>query len=174
VRLAIQITKDYPYHIIDLCSGSGCIAIAIAKYCKNAKITAIEKSSKAITYLYKNCVLHKVDIEILQQDVLCKTVADCFKKADLIVCNPPYLTTKELKNLQKEVTYEPKEALDGGDNGIKYYQNIIPLWKTNRFLFEIAPWQSEEVIKLLNEQHFSKIQLYKDLNHKNRVIDAIK
>lgn len=174
VTHAINIVKDKIYNVLDLCSGSGCIAITLAKYCKNAKITAIEKSDSAVSYLYKNCLLHQAKIKIFQQDILSKTVSEQFSKTDLIVCNPPYLASKELQTIQKEVTYEPKEALDGGQNGLRYYQSIIPLWKTRRFLFEIAPWQAEDIVKLLKTHHFSQIYVYKDINHKKRVIDAIK
>ena len=98
---------------------------------------------------------------------------------DLIISNPPYLTENEMKNLQKEVEFEPKSALFGGKNGLRYYETISSIWKESLkkggyIIFEIGSLQREAVEKILERNSFKDIKTYKDLAKKDRVTVAKK
>ncbi len=161
--------------ILDLCSGSGCIGITLAKNLDSADITAVEISEKAIGYINKNKRLNFADIKVLQGDVLESKTAEVFRDIDVIVCNPPYLTAEDMQNLQKEVTFEPKKALYGGNDGLDFYRKITALWKEtlkeNGILaFEIGMGQHDAVSKILEENSFTDIHTEDDLCGITRVV----
>ena len=111
--------------IIDLCTGSGCISAAIAQNLPNSHITSIELSAQAISYARTNLLPFRNNVEILNYDVLNKTIPAKFQNVDIIVCNPPYLTLKDMSNLQDEVKFEPSIALYGGSDGLLFYKQYI-------------------------------------------------
>lgn len=168
--------------VIDLCSGSGCVAIAIAKERPDAKVLALEKSEKAFEYLISNIQLNKIqNILPICADVLNQSALENHSNAlenikfDLIVSNPPYIKTNELNSLQKEVQNEPKMALDGGENGLFFYQKISEIWKKKLkpkapIAFEIGAGQEQEVTDILKKNNFTDIILKQDLNRIYRVI----
>lgn len=161
--------------IIDLCSGSGCIACAVAENVKSARVYALEKSEKAIEYLSRNIELNKVDIEIISADVLSEGNAKRFNEFDIIVCNPPYLTAYDMKALQKEVAFEPETALFGGDDGLLFYREITRIWKnclkTGGILaYEIGMGQEEDVKAIMAENNFLNIEFIKDIPGIIRVV----
>ena len=119
--------------VIDLCSGSGCIPIAIAKKSK-ADCFGVEISKDAIGYFEENVKLNSAEnkVRIVESDVLNPTQEALEllpKQADLITANPPYLTAEEMENLQKEVRREPELALFGGKDGLDFYRIIFEKWK---------------------------------------------
>ncbi len=162
---------------IDFGTGSGCIAISIAKFNENALIKAVDISKNALKVAKKNAeangVLDRVSFE--EADVFKYEV---FGKYDLIVSNPPYIRSRDILDLQKDVkNYEPSLALDGGENGLLYYERIIKiapkLLKVNGMLaFEIGFDQAEDVKKMM-EKDFSDIKIIKDLCGNNRVVSGI-
>lgn len=165
--------------IADLCSGSGCIAIALKNQIENSHVSAVEISEKAVEVIRKNAVLNNADIEIFSADVLKKQTADTFSGLDIIVSNPPYLTQEEMNTLQKEVTFEPQTALFGGTDGLDFYRKMIPIWKNSLknggyIMFEFGDNQYEEVRKILEDNNFKDIKFSRDLQKIIRSVTAQK
>lgn len=163
--------------IIDLCSGSGCIAITLSKIFDNAEIFALEKSPNAIEYLKKNVEFHNANVTIIEDDVLSpKTKLDEF---DIIVSNPPYLTKTDMQELQAEVSFEPEMALFGNDDGLLFYKEITRIWKdrqtvNGKIFFEIGKNQENDVIKILQENNYINICKTTDLYGIIRNINGIR
>ena len=114
--------------VIDLCSGSGCIAISVAKNCPDAKVLAVEKSPAAFEYLKQNAVLNQVKVSAFNDDILEGCGHLTKGRFDVVVSNPPYVRKDELQTLQKEVLREPACALDGGEDGLVFYRAISDRW----------------------------------------------
>ena len=163
--------------ILDLCTGSGAIAVSIAKYVKGAKICATDISSKAIQVAKKNADINSVSdkIEFIESDLFSKIKN---RKFDIIVSNPPYIETKNLKKLPKDVQKEPSIALDGGKDGLDFYRRIseeaYKYLKKERYLcLEIGYNQRKAVTKILQEQNkYMDIYSKKDLCENDRIIVA--
>lgn len=161
--------------VLDLCSGSGCLAVTIAKNIPSADVTAVEISETAIGYIRKNAELNNVRVSIVSGDVLRKETAEKFSDADIIVCNPPYLTAEDMTVLQKEVSFEPQTALFGGEDGLDFYRKITVLWKDTLkkggvLAYEIGMEQEKDVRKILEENQFENIEEIKDLSGIIRVV----
>lgn len=172
--------KNKKIHILDLCTGSGCISAAIAKNNKQAKIKSIDISPFAIKCAKKNTAAFKNRIKIVKGSVFQKNLIKNFNNwANLIVCNPPYLTSKDMKNLQKEVSFEPKIALFGGNDGLIFYKKICKLWKkalksSGWIAFEIGTTQKNSVESILKQNKFTKIKTLIDPFGNNRLTVAQK
>ena len=172
----VDLAKEHKPNIVyDLCAGSGCVGIAVAKETRS-KVTAVEKSSTAIEYLRHNIKLNNVEIEIIQDDIL--NPAANYEKADCILINPPYLTESEMNELQTEVTHEPEMALYGGEDGLDFYRGVFELWKGylkqgGLFAVEVDCEQAREVAKLMKASGFSP-QIKKDYSGIERIIYAVK
>ena len=124
VEEVIKIAENIPNPVIlDLCTGSGAIAVSLAKYIKNVHICAIDISSKALEIAKKNAELNGVknNIDFIESNLFDK-IKD--KKFDIIVSNPPYIETETIKRLSKDVQNEPRIALDGGKDGLDFYRKI--------------------------------------------------
>lgn len=152
--------KENP-SVIDLCAGSGAISLALEKYA-NCKVTAVELSDKAFSYLTQNIKLNNSAVNALNGDIFeChKDIAD--NSLDLIVSNPPYIKSADIASLQKEVQHEPAMALDGGESGLDFYRRIIPLWKSKlkaggALAFELGEGQYDEVSRILADNGFGGI-----------------
>ena len=150
--------------IADLCSGSGCIAIALKKHIPGAKVYAVELSDEALVYLRQNVSDNNADIEIIQGDVLDEIFSRSFSGLDIIVSNPPYLTGEEMQSLQTEVSYEPEKALYGGMDGLDFYRRMTSLWKdslkTGGWLaYEYGMGQHDAVKEILENNSFTDIEL---------------
>ena len=157
--------------VFDLCAGSGCIGITLAKL-GNAEVTMFEKSPKALKYLKENIELNGVTAAVKECDVLCEVAAE---KVDFIVSNPPYIATEVIDTLSAEVKKEPKMALDGGEDGLLFYRHIAKEWKSalndgGHLVFEIGFDQAEAVMNILTDEGFSDIQCIKDLCLNDRVV----
>lgn len=179
VRACLELLKGKEnLNIIDLCSGSGIIAITLKKAFENATVSAVEKSETAFSYLSKNCEENNVQINAVCGDLfLCADDYDD-NSFDLLVSNPPYIIRDEIKTLQKEVQFEPKLALDGGEDGYDFYKGIIKLWsrklrKGGYIAFEIGEGQFEYISKLLLENGFTDVKGYLDLGNTVRAMSAI-
>ena len=174
--------------IIDLCSGSGCIAVSLAKNIAGAKLIAVEMSSEALPYLVENIRRNDANVRILKGDVMDGRLLDNFmvqdspgdyRTVDCIVSNPPYLTAREMSELQKEVTFEPAMALDGGADGLKFYRVISCLWKEvlregGLLAFEIGWEQGKAVADILTSAGYSDVNIIKDYGGRDRVVTGIK
>lgn len=162
--------KENKYEILDLCTGSGAIAIALSENLENIIATATDVSDKALEIAKKNDKKHKV---IFKQSDMFENLQN--KKFDIIVSNPPYIKTDIIKTLDKEAQHEPTLALDGGQDGLEYYRIIInnayKYLNNNGYLcLEIGDDQKEEVIKLLQKKKYKNIYSKKDLAGNDRII----
>lgn len=163
--------------LLDLCSGSGCIPIAISSNLPNVSGYALENDYQAFEYLKKNLEKHAPKIIPFKCDVIQRKTAERFSGFDIITCNPPYLTTEDMECLQKEVTFEPEVALFGGDDGLFFYKYVTKLWKDSLYkggylVYEIGKGQEIDVTNILKQNGFENIQYFKDFNSIIRVITA--
>lgn len=163
--------------ILDLCTGSGCIALALKKHLPDAQILGLEFSHDALAYAEKNAKYHHLDVQFHCADVLDHVTEVWFSDfaPDVIVSNPPYLNATEMAALQREVQYEPKLALDGGEYGMRYYKGIPYLWKNvlkpNGLLaLEIGETQGAEVSERLKAEGFGNIRVLKDYAGHDRIV----
>lgn len=162
--------------VLEIGTGSGCIAVSIAKN-SNAKITAIDNSIGALEIAKSNAVLNSVEINFELRDVF--NFSD-IKKYDLIVSNPPYVLESEKKLMDKNVLdYEPHNALFVSDNDpLAYYKEIAKIARNNLnknglLFFEINEKYSNQIIELLSNLNFVDIELKKDINGSDRIIKSI-
>lgn len=174
VEEVIKIAQKYNSpRILDLCTGSGAIAISLKKFVPNADITAVDISEKALEIAQKNAEKLEAKINFVKSNLFDKLDN---KKFDIIVSNPPYIRKDEIKKLSEEVQKEPKIALDGGEDGLDFYRIIaeqaINYLKTGSFLcFEIGYNQKNDVIKIIeDEQNYKNIYCKKDLYGNDRII----
>lgn len=169
--LVLEAIKRCPQKVLDMCTGSGCIAISLAKYINGVEVDAVDISSPALTVAKKNAKLNEVDVKFIKSDLF-ENVED---KYDMIVSNPPYIRKADLKELQKEVKQEPKKALDGGEDGLIFYDRILHdakkhLKKNGVILFEIGYDQAKDVMALAKKYNYKKVKKIKDLSNNDRVI----
>lgn len=162
-------------HLLDLCSGSGCIPAAIATQLTGVSGTAIEKEAAAFSYLKQNLERYAPQMQCMQADALRKETVQLCMEADVITCNPPYLTAEEMHVLQAEVQKEPATALFGGEDGLLFYREITALWKPilkdgGWLVYEIGATQGEAVMEILRENGFLEIACRQDAAGKDRVV----
>lgn len=153
--------------ILDLCSGSGCIAVTLDKEIPCSEVWAVEKYDKAFEYLEENIALNNSDVTAVKADVLSAETAGKFRDFDIIVSNPPYLTAEEMQDLQKEVQAEPKSALFGGDDGLDFYRAVTKIWrsslKTGGYIcYEFGMNQHNAVAEILKLNNFINIKFTED------------
>lgn len=165
--------------IADLCSGSGCIAIALDKELPGSEVTAIELSDAAFGYLTQNTALNHSQVRAVQADILDPETAGQYSALDMIVSNPPYLTAQEMSELQAEVRCEPECALAAGDDGLDFYRVIPKLWRDTLvpggiIIFETGDGQHEAAAQILRESGFGNIGYRKDAADAIRVVFAEK
>ncbi len=162
--------------VLDLCSGSGCIAITLKLEKAGAKVKAVEKSEKAFGYLKSNCEKLGADINCVLADALNCDVGEEF---DLIVSNPPYLTKEDMDNLQAEVKCEPEMALYGEEDGLFFYKELTRIYankvkKGGMLIYEIGDGQHKSVAEILLQNGFYDICQIKDYNGIIRCVAGIK
>ena len=168
-----------PLKIIDVCTGSGCIINSICYYVKKGIFLASDISEQALEIAQKNAQELGLarEIAFFQGDLL--SIQE-FKDADVIVSNPPYIIREEIQTLQREVSlYEPKLALDGGEDGLEIYRRLIPeaqvtLKKAGWLFVEIGCEQGEVTRKLFANNGFINIAVSKDLNNLDRIVSGQK
>lgn len=153
--------------ILDLCSGSGCIAITLDKEIPCSEVWAVEKYDEAFEYLAENIKFNNSDVKAVKADVLSTETARKFRDFDIIVSNPPYLTAEEMCDLQKEVQAEPQSALFGGTDGLDFYRIITEIWryslKTGGYIcYEFGMNQHDAVAEILKLNNFINIKFTKD------------
>jgi release factor glutamine methyltransferase len=164
--------------VLDLGTGSGCIAVAIAKALPKADIWASDISTEALQLTRENACLNNVEIKFIQSDLF-----DALKlkddKFDLIISNPPYVSTEEFKFLAKEISFEPELALKAGRDGLDFYRRIIAqaadyLKHNGLLIFEVGVNQAYFVKEMLEQKSFEQLRLIKDYNNIERIVMAKK
>ncbi|MDE7181690.1 MAG: peptide chain release factor N(5)-glutamine methyltransferase [Clostridia bacterium] len=147
--------------VLDMCTGSGCIAVSVAKNCKDkhVSVTAADLSDAAIMLAKENAKLNGVDVTFVQSDLF-RNVRGRF---NIIVCNPPYVKSGDIPKLQKEVReYEPKIALDGGEDGLDFYRRLASevgryLAKDGMLLLECGEGQVADILKLFGRRDYAMV-----------------
>ncbi len=171
---AIGEIRSFPSpQVLDLCTGSGCIAISVAKACPNARVTAADISAEALSQARENAALNGVNIETVLSDGF-----EAFKERsfDFILCNPPYLTRADMAEIPPELRYEPALALFGGEDGLLFYRRFAKemrahLRKGALALFEVGQGQAEAVEAIFAETDpDAHIDTIKDLNGVKRAV----
>ena len=178
----IDLVKDYikknsekNISICDIGAGCGNIAITLKKLFENADITAIEISEKAMQVIKKNCdniLQNKNSINIINADALSFTPKNKF---DIIVSNPPYVALKDKDNLQRDLYFEPENALYSGYDGMDFYRNFFNiidryLKYNGAFFFEIGFNQGKELINICESFNIKNAEIKKDLSGKDRFL----
>lgn len=165
--------------VLELCGGSGCIAITVAKTLPAANVTVLELSPEAMEYLRANMARHKADnVTAVQGDALCPppTIQGPY---DAILSNPPYIASGELPTLQREVRQEPAMALDGGTDGLDFYRSVCRLWRDvlhtgSRLAFEVGIGQADDVLRLMRSEGFGELEILPDPAGIPRVVTGLR
>lgn len=177
IRQSLFLEQDP--RILDLCCGSGCIGLAIAKRVKDAKVTLADISQQALTVAKENAALNKLSgrVRCVRADALAPASA-FLGKFDLIVSNPPYVTGAEMEQLPVSVrAYEPHLALYGGEDGLDFYraivQNFTSALRPGGYLcFEFGMGQGDDVCRILEENDYTILERAKDFNQRERAVLA--
>ena len=177
VELALSAELPPQPRILDLCTGSGCIGLALATQKKDAKVTLADLSASALKIAKKNVTDQHLSgrVSCINADAL-SPAAPFLGRFDLIVSNPPYITKEDMKTLQRSVRdYEPHMALDGGEDGLDFYRAIAAGYRSairdGGFLcFEFGMGQETDVCRILEENDYEVLRLQKDTG---RVIRAV-
>lgn len=180
VELACEYLADIENPVIvDFCSGSGCIAVSLAKIIGNAKVYSVEKFDAAYSYLLKNIQLNNVkNVVPIQGDLFDKDVLEGIVP-DLIVSNPPYIRKADIRFLQTEVLHEPVTALDGGDDGYDFYRFLSKYWfgemlsEGAAMMVECAEDQGDYISQLFST-YAERTDIIRDFNGLQRIVAAYK
>ena len=159
--------------ILDMCTGSGAIAISISKLIENSLVYASDISKKALKVAEENSSKNQANVLFFESDLF-KKISELYK-FDIIVSNPPYIETDTIKTLSEEVKNEPMLALDGGKDGLDFYRKISEdakkyLNKDGFLAFEIGYNQKFAVENLLKENGYKNIYSRKDLSGNDRIV----
>lgn len=180
-QLAIQkaLFLDQDPRILDLCTGSGCIGLAVANRVKDARVTLADVSREALAVARKNALANKLSARVncVQADALGEPAA-FLGKFDMIVSNPPYITKAEMEELPGSVKdYEPHLALFGGEDGLDFYraiaQNYAAALKPGGYLcFEFGMGQGDDVCAILQKNGYTILERTRDYNQRERAVLA--
>ena len=169
----VRMQKERHYTILDMCTGSGAIAVSLAKNIFNVKVTAVDISVEALKIAEKNAKINGVKdkIEFIESNMFSKVKG----KFDILVSNPPYVDEEHMKSLSEEVKKEPIIALAGGKEGMDFYKVISMEGKKylnddGWILLEIGYNQKEKVCEILRGQGYKNIVCVKDLAGNDRVV----
>lgn len=164
-------------NILDLCTGSGCIGISVAKHLPYQELLLVDLSEKALAVAKKNAEKHLGEnVTLLQSDLLTGVQG---KKFSLLLSNPPYIVSRVIPGLEREVSeYEPKMALDGGEDGLVFYRRIAKEAKAvllpgARLYLEIGYDQGESVKDIFQKEGYEAVEVFPDLSGNPRVLRGI-
>jgi len=171
VEAALDIIKRMGIKtVLDICTGSGCIAVSLSALCPGKlDITASDVSLRALETAKRNAAKHKAPIIFIQSDMFSRVDPASY---EMIIANPPYIPHNEITALPRDVKdYEPLSALDGGPDGLSFYR-VIAERAVKFVVVEIGYNQAEDVRNILVRNGFGTIRIIKDLSGHNRVITA--
>lgn len=165
--------------VLDLCSGTGCVAVAIKSVRPDAEVSALELYPEAFEVLKENIARHGGDVTPINADAMRERTAADLADFDLITANPPYLTAEDMESLQREVRSEPATALYGGDDGLDFYRELSRIWKNSlkdggHIAYEIGWMQADDVAEILSANGYSDIKVKTDIESRPRVVHARK
>ena len=161
--------------VLDVCTGSGCIAIAIAKLGKPFIVHGVDISEEALAVARQNATELNASVELFAGDLMTKMDG----QYDVIVSNPPYIPPSVIEGLMPEVRlHEPMLALDGGQDGLEFYrriagQAVTRLAPNGRMFLEIGCEQAVAVAEILQKQGYREVQVFQDLAGKDRIVQCI-
>lgn len=164
--------------VLDMCTGSGCIAISMSRLSPGLKVTAVDISKQALVVAKENARINEVNIDFVRSNLF-DNLNSANIHFDCIVSNPPYIRADVIPTLMPEVSeFEPIEALDGGADGMIFYRDIVTfstefLNKGGRLLFEIGYDQGQQVSDLMKTAGFVDVTVVKDLSGNDRVVRGI-
>ena len=179
--IAIEHLKKAGGKVVDLCSGSGCIAVTTALEA-NVEAVGIEISNKAYGYFLRNIAENKAEklVTAINGDIFDEEIVGRFADNSLsaVLSNPPYISSADMKTLQKEVTFEPELALYGGEDGLDFYRELVPLWAEKLadgglFAVEIGEEQGQAVSGIFEKAGLTP-QVVKDYSGHDRIVCAVK
>ena len=158
--------------VLDMCTGSGALAVSIAHFRRDAEVTAADISRDAIDVAEKNARILNARVRFVESDLFSSLENEEF---DLIVCNPPYLTGEDMNELQEEVKREPELALFGGEDGLDFYRRLAEgiqghLAPGGYALFEVGMGQAKDVIEIMKSTDPEETRVIKDLSGVERVV----
>ena len=166
-------------NIVDVGTGSGVIAVSLAYYLKKSRILGIDISKKALELAKSNIKKYEIDdrVKVVRGDILTPLIKVNKNNVDIVISNPPYIRSDEIEKLSEEVKKEPKLALNGGNDGLKYYKQIIPqsekvLKKGGLLALEIGFDQDNEIIDIF-DSNWENVEVKKDYADHKRMIFAI-
>lgn len=182
-ELAIKLLRQRSgasVRVLDLCCGSGCVGIAIAKTIQSCRVVLVDNAPEARRVSIDNIARNAVtrNTIFIGADAR-KTPPVLLGSFDLIVCNPPYVPRGEIPTLDSTVRdYEPHAALDGGEDGMDFYRTIIPGWKTilkpkGALMFECGEGQSFRLMDMLTQAGFDKVASFPDPAGTPRVVAGV-
>ena len=163
--------------VLDLCAGSGCIGLAVAKHVPSARVTLGELDEEAIKVCRQNVRRNDLSgrVSVVRVDAREKPSRQ-LGEFDVIVSNPPYIPTADIETLDASVRdHEPRLALDGGVDGLDFYRAICEKWRDalrprGKLLFEVGIGQADVVLRLMRANGFGDVEIVKDLNDIPRVV----
>ena len=179
VEYVLKNYADRPIKVLDLCTGSGCIGIAVKKLLPQATVTMVDISALALDVAKKNAEQNETEVTIEKWDIL-QGIPFFLEKErfDVILSNPPYIKSEDLKDLQPEVQKEPALALDGGADGLLYYHALAKTWsnllKDGGELIIEAGEDTAPQVKEIFGQYLNDATLYQDLADLPRYVTATK
>ncbi|MBI5205266.1 MAG: peptide chain release factor N(5)-glutamine methyltransferase [Nitrospirae bacterium] len=175
-----QRAESAGWKMLDLCTGSGCLALALAKHFPDAKVYGTDISATAIRYAKENAELNGISNAVFMKgslyEPLKQLISEMPLKFDVIVSNPPYIKSNDIPGLQPEISkWEPKNALDGGEDGLRYYREILaeaPKYLAmDGFVFlEAGEGQAEDVSGIARSNHFRRVSVIKDYAGIERIV----
>jgi release factor glutamine methyltransferase len=176
VDLAVSsIAKNNFKIVFDLCCGSGCVGLSVAKMCPDVKVYCVDISDDALEYTRKNKeLLGCENVTVVKSDVLDGTGFIGLPRPDIILSNPPYIRSAEIAGLQTEVSFEPVLALDGGEDGLEFYRKLCEIWYplVNRggyMAMECGEDQANDILSIFVDKA-EKGRVIKDSFGHNRVV----
>ncbi len=181
VQLIINNEKQRDLNILDIGTGSGCIAIALKKNIPFAQLTGIDISDAAIELASENAENNKLNIAFAELNILDQRQWNLLGQFDIIVSNPPYVTNAEKNRMDNNVlNYEPHQALFVADNDALVFYKAISHFSENhlrqngKIYFEINEEKGNEIVELAKSKNFVNVKLHKDINGKNRFVSGSK
>jgi release factor glutamine methyltransferase len=166
-------------HVLDLCAGTGAVGLGLASLRSDLKIICGEKFPQTFSYLLQNTKAYQnYQVEACQMDLFSREDAERVGSLNGLLCNPPYVRSEEIADLQPEVQQEPRTALDGGEDGLLFYRALCKLWvpqvaPNGVVAVEIGEQEGQAVLDLFHESGLESLQLLRDFNELPRVVFGI-